>query len=346
MLFKQSHTLRVLTGELSAANITFLKKTFPGKVVSVEGDGEMSLSTSSEPVLLSDGQTVAGPYPGLQLVSPIGTPWVQTTADWALRRVNARHLPLPESYTFDTLGTGVNAYLIDTGIRFSHDDFLPFPGAAAAAGVSRAAAAVSVFGDDDASDCNGHGTQTASLLGGLAFGVAKNVSLWAVRAVDCDGTTSFSSILQGLEWVAEHHRKPAVVNLSVRSTTDNVALSRALSALSRTHGIPTVVAAGNDGADACSSLPSNASGVLAVGATTPDDARWEGSNWGPCVALYAPGANVVGAGSLSDTDVVVRNGTSLSAPLVAGVLAQLLERQPVREGWRGGGRLGIEFYFL
>ena len=83
-------------------------------------------------------------------------------------------------------------YVLDTGIRFSHQEFRSQAGG----GVVRARHGFSVFGDGDSSDCNGHGTHTAATVGGLTYGVAKNVTLWAVRAMDCDGNAKVSAILE------------------------------------------------------------------------------------------------------------------------------------------------------
>lgn len=132
------------SGNLSASNVTFLENTFPGQIESIEQNGKLAV-TSSFPEITSAGfeapeYAAAEPYTGLQLKSQ-GPPWVQQTSDWALLRVNVRYPPLPDTYAFSSMGTGVNAYMIDTGIRFTHNDFWPFPGNEA--GPSRARPAMS-----------------------------------------------------------------------------------------------------------------------------------------------------------------------------------------------------------
>ncbi|KFM28298.1 Extracellular serine proteinase [Auxenochlorella protothecoides] len=232
------------------------------------------VSKSSEMTLLS--------YSPPRL-STRGSLWTQDGPAWPLQRINRRRwspgMSPPADYAFSALGSGVNAYIVDTGIRLSHREFASFPDGT---GASRALPAMSVFGDDDANDCNGHGTHNAALLGGLTFGVAKNTTLWSVRAVDCDGTTSVVALLQasgGLDWVARNAQRPAVVNLSLRSTTGSSALADAATRLVTEFQLPVVVAAGNEGSQACGSSPGNATGVLTVGASTMQNAAWNLTNW-------------------------------------------------------------------
>ncbi|KAL6767419.1 hypothetical protein ACKKBF_B35160 [Auxenochlorella protothecoides x Auxenochlorella symbiontica] len=316
--------IRGFAGMLDQEDQESLRSSHGSDIQSMEDNTQLHtaelVSKSSEMTLLS--------YSPPRL-STRGSLWTQDGPAWPLQRINRRRwspgMSPPADYAFSALGSGVNAYIVDTGIRLSHREFASFPDGT---GASRALPAMSVFGDDDANDCNGHGTHNAALLGGLTFGVAKNTTLWSVRAVDCDGTTSVVALLQGLDWVARNAQRPAVVNLSLRSTTGSSALADAATRLVTEFQLPVVVAAGNEGSQACGSSPGNATGVLTVGASTMQNAAWNLTNWGPCVRLYAPGANIVSADSASDTAVSLRSGTSMSCPMVAGVAAQFLEFQP------------------
>jgi hypothetical protein len=85
----------------------------------------------------------------------------QNNATWGLDRIDQRNLPLSGTYTYDYTGTGVKAYIIDTGILYSHNDF-----------GGRASFGYDAFGGNG-SDCNGHGTHVAGTVGGTTWGVAK-----------------------------------------------------------------------------------------------------------------------------------------------------------------------------
>jgi subtilisin family serine protease len=99
-------------------------------------------------------------------------------APWGLDRVDQRTLPLSASSTWGTNGTGVHVYIIDTGIRTTHQDF----GGRAVWDFN------AVKGKDSDTDCNGHGTHVAGTVGGTTYGVAKGVSLHAVKVLDCAGS--------------------------------------------------------------------------------------------------------------------------------------------------------------
>lgn len=185
-----------------------------------------------------------------------------------------------------------------------------------------------VFGDNVTNDCNGHGTHVAATVGGLTYGVAKNVTLWAVRAMDCSGDAEVSDLIAAFEWIADNHQSPAVVSMSVAgdlSPTVNEAARR----LVEDFDIAVVVAAGNAYSDACQMSPASAPAVVSVGASDEYDRRWAESNFGPCVDIHAPGVDVVSAVNTSDTATMVKTGTSMATPHVAGVVALYLETHPV-----------------
>ena len=238
---------------------------------------------------------------------------------WALDRVDQRFLPLNGSYVSDGTGSGVSVYIVDTGIAGEHREF----GGRVAAGFS------ALPSDSSSSDCNGHGTHVAAIVGGSNFGVATDATLIPVRVLDCNGAGSLSTLLAGLEWILQDRAQssgPAVVNMSLGGAPSS-ALDAQVNTLVNA-GLTTVVAAGNSNMDACGTSPARVPGVLTVGATTETDQRASFSNYGPCVDLFAPGANILSAWHAGTTSAAVTSGTSAAAPFVAGVAALALEKYP------------------
>jgi subtilisin family serine protease len=239
---------------------------------------------------------------------------------WGLDRIDQRAQPLDSSYTYPSSGgAGVHAYVIDTGIRMTQQDV-----------AGRAITGIDVIDGGSADDCYGHGTHVAGTLGGTAYGVAKNVTLVAVRVLDCQGGGSVSTVVAGIDWVAGNAARPAVANMSLgfyrtSDTADVVGTAtRGLIAA----GVSTVVSAGNDRSNACDKTPAYVPEALTVGYTWYDDVAAYLSNEGPCVDLFAPGQNITSIESTSDTATGVRSGTSMAAPHVAGAAALLLAANP------------------
>ena len=239
---------------------------------------------------------------------------VQHNAPWDLDRIDQRAEPLDGDFNPNGDGTGVTAYVIDTGIRFTHHQF-----------GGRAESGYDAVDGGDASDCNGHGTHVAGTIGGAEFGVAKNVRLVAVRVLDCKGSGSTAAVIAGIDWVTTTHKPgtPAVANMSLGGSA-SAALDRAVRR-SIADGITYAVAAGNDGGDACLSSPARVPGAITVGASDRHDKRPQWSNVGKCVDLFAPGARIRSAWKSSDTATKVLDGTSMATPHVAGVAALYLE---------------------
>jgi subtilisin family serine protease len=235
---------------------------------------------------------------------------------WGLDRVDQRTLPLSSSYTWGTSGTGVHVYIIDTGIRTTHRDF----GGRASWDFS------SVKGKDAGIDCHGHGTHVAGTVGGTSYGVAKGVSLHAVKVLDCVGDGRWSGVIAGIDWVTANAVKPAVVNLSLGGLF-NQAMNDAVAA-SVASGITYSVAAGNAATDACTFSPASEPTALTVGATFWTDAKAGYSNSGSCVDLFAPGSFINSDWNASDTATAQLSGTSMATPHVAAAAALYLETHP------------------
>lgn len=238
----------------------------------------------------------------------------QTNAPWGLDRIDQRSDSLNGVYTYAASGTGVTAYIVDTGIRYTHQEF-----------GGRARFGFDAFGEDGV-DCHGHGTHVAGTVGGSTFGVAKGVDIVGVRVLDCAGSGTTSSVVAGLDWVAANASGPSVVNMSLGGGASD-ALDDAVRRLIAS-GVAVVVAAGNSGTDACSTSPARVDEAMTVGASDATDLRAWFSNLGPCVDWFAPGVDIVSAYNAGDAATAVFSGTSMASPHTAGAVALLLERRP------------------
>ena len=227
-----------------------------------------------------------------------------------------RNLPLNQTYTYTTTGSGVNAYIIDTGIRRTHAQF----GGRAFVGFD------AINDGQNTNDCNGHGTHVAGTVGGSTFGVAKSVRLFAVRVLSCSGSGSNSGVIAGVNWVTGNRITPAVANMSLgggASTALDNAVRNSIAA-----GVTYAIAAGNANQNASNSSPARVTEAITVGASTSSDARSSFSNFGSVVDIFAPGSAILSAWRTSDTATASLSGTSMAAPHVAGVAARFLQSNP------------------
>src|SRR5262245_2405370 len=228
----------------------------------------------------------------------------QSNATWGLDRIDQRALPLSSTFTYQRTGAGVKAYIIDTGIRTSHTQF----GGRAIDGRD------AVDGALPAADCNGHGTHVAGTVGGSTYGVAKGVSLVAVRVLDCNGSGSNSGVIAGVDWVTSNRILPAAANMSLgggASTALDTAVNNAINS-----GVVFGVAAGNENTNACNGSPSRVPAAITVGATTNADARASFSNYGSCLDIFAPGQDITSSWNTSNSATNTISGTSMATPHV------------------------------
>jgi Tol biopolymer transport system component len=241
----------------------------------------------------------------------------QTTAPWGLDRIDQRALPLNTSYTYANAGAGVNVYVIDGGIRITHQEF----------GGRAVVAYDNVLDGRNGVDCNGHGTHVAGIIGGNTYGVAKGAKLWSVRVLNCQNQGTTAKVIAGIDWVTGNHAKPALANLSFISVIGSDAIDTAVRN-SVTAGVTYVVAAGNTNLDAGTRSPARVAEAITVAASDANDTRASFSNFGSVVDVFAPGVDIVSANSFDDTSTLIRSGTSSAAPFVAGVAARYLSGNP------------------
>ncbi|WP_462418246.1 cell wall-binding repeat-containing protein [Kytococcus sp. Marseille-QA3725] len=243
---------------------------------------------------------------------------------WGLDRIDQQDLPLDKSYAYPTTGNGVTAYVMDTGILPTHQEF-----------GGRVKPGHDVTGEtaDGFKDCNGHGTHVAGTVAGTGTGVAKDVSVVPVRVLDCAGSGDSGMFMEGVEWITANAKGPSVVNMSLGGVEpgSQPALDEALLRMEDA-GVSAVLAAGNDNDDACNWWPGNGKAGMNVAASDENDAlvdtpEW-GTNYGSCIDMTAPGNQIYSAFPEANDTYAEMGGTSMAAPHVTGAAALYLEANP------------------
>jgi aqualysin 1 len=246
----------------------------------------------------------------------------QANATWGIDRIDQRSRPLSTTYTYFNTGAGVRAYIIDTGIRFSHSQF-----------GGRATSGFDAVDGGSADDCNGHGTHVAGTVGGSTYGVAKGVSLIGVRVLGCNGSGSTSGVIAGINWVTGNHQagQPAVANMSLGGGASSALDTAVRNSIA--DGVSYAVAAGNGNAlgiaqNACNSSPARVGEAMTISATDSSDRKASWANYGNCVDWFAPGVSITSAWYTSNTATRTISGTSMATPHTAGVAALYLQSNP------------------
>jgi subtilisin family serine protease len=281
--FMYSDALNGFAARLTGDQVCNLKKR--GNVEDIEADQVMSI----------DATTLSG-------------------ATWGLDRIDQISRPLSTTYNYTSTGSGVDAYVIDTGILGSHTEF-----------TNRMRDGYTAINDGNGTvDCHGHGTHVSGTIGGTTYGVAKEVTLIPVRVFGCAGSTTNSAIIAGINWAITNHqpRVKAVANMSLGGGASS-ALDTAVNNLIN-DGVIVVVAAGNSRQDACKSSPARVPAAITVAASDVSDIFASFSNRGKCVDIIAPGVAITSAGITSTSSAVLMSGTSMASPHVAGAVARAL----------------------
>ncbi|TFK69032.1 serine proteinase [Pluteus cervinus] len=294
----------------SGSGVTHVWENFHGFAGTFDNDTLTALRSSPDVESISED----GVLHTMELVT-------QTTAPWGLSRVSSRtilprqvYYSLAYNYTYDNSGgSGVDIYIVDTGVYTAHLDF----GGRARWGIT--------FGGYPDADGYGHGTHCAGTAAGTQFGVAKSANIIAVKVLDDTGSGAASDIISGLDWVmtsVSTSGRPSIISMSLGGDVTPI-LDEAVATLT-TSGIHVIIAAGNDATSTDTTSPARSPTALTVGASTISDVPTTFSNFGPLMDVWAPGMNVVSDWIGFNQATNIQSGTSMATPHVAGLVAYLI----------------------
>jgi len=324
LVFNEKSTKQERDAHMESLQALFANDAFDNKIIAVYdfesffGFAAKLSSTLIQKETTSDLFTIIEQNAEVRVAQSCST---QSNAVWGLDRIADTVVDLDGIYTYpSTAGSGVDAYIVDTGILTTHNDF----GGRALWGAN--------FVDSNNADCNGHGTHVAGTVGGTTYGVAKKVTLLAVKVLNCAGSGTNAGVINGVNWVVtsfKSRKNPSVANMSLGggfSSALNTAVANAVSG-----GVAFAVAAGNENNDACNSSPASTPSAITVGATGTDeedfsqvDNRAYFSNYGKCVSIWAPGLLIQSAWIGSNSATLTISGTSMASPHVCGIAAVFL----------------------
>jgi len=281
----------------SYSMVLVLEGSFYDLIVSVTPDFELLLIPDNEDNLAQ--QPPAFLQPG--------------AATWGLNRIGADQK--------DTFGAGVTIFVLDTGVRTTHNDFTgrASPGADMSSGSLEECSG----NLNCAEDRQGHGTHCAGTAAGSTYGVATSAQLQSVKVLSDQGSGSWSWSFAVLDWLATSAVRPAVASMSLGGSGTSSAMKDAVDA-AISGGVVVVVAAGNENSDACGFSPAYVPNAITVGSTVSTDARSGFSNYGTCVDIWAPGSSVLSLSHTSNTGTSTKSGTSMACPHVSGAAALIL----------------------